>query len=144
MPSDVAWEWIADLERLTTIGVFHRAARFEGERRRGVGARLIVEHGFAVGPALPRLVRVTHWDDGHRIRWTEVGEPLRKHAFPHSQEFRLEPLGADATLLTDEVRGTFNLPLARVPTDRLLETVLTRPAVRLECRALQRLIGSGR
>lgn len=141
VPLDVAWEWLSDLERLTTVGVFHRAARFDGARRSGVGARLIVDHGLAVGPALPRLVRITHWEARRRIRWTEVGEPLRKYAFPHSQEFRLAPLTASATLLTDEVRGTFNLPVVRGPTDRLLETLLTRPAVRLECRALRRAIG---
>ena len=114
----------------------------KGLRRSGVGARLIVDHGFALGPALPRLVRITHWDEGRRIRWTEVGEPLRKHAFPHSQEFRLEPLSADATRLIDEVRGTFNLPLARTPADHLLERLLTRRAVQLECLTLKKLIGS--
>jgi len=142
VPVDVAWEWLVDLERLTTIGVFHRVARFDRERRPGVGTRLIVDHGFAVGPALPRLVRITHWEERRRIRWTEVGDPLRRYAFPHSQEFRLEPLPTGATLLTDEVRGTFNLPLVRGPTDRLLEVLLTRPAVRLECLALKRTIGS--
>ncbi|MGH2459073.1 MAG: SRPBCC family protein [Chloroflexota bacterium] len=140
VPLAVAWAWLADLERLTTIGVFHRAARFDGARRFGVGARLIVDHGFALGPALPRLVRITHWDEGRRIRWTEVGEPLRKYAFPHSQEFRLAPLSASATLLTDEVRGTFNLPLVRRPADRLLEIVLTRRVLKHECATLQRQI----
>lgn len=140
VPISVAWAWLSDLERLTTVGIFHRKARFEGEQRRGVGTRLVVDHGFGVGPVLPRRVRVTHWEEPHRIRWTEVGEPLRKYAFPHSQEFRLEPLSENLTLLTDEVRGTFNLPLVRALTDRTLEVLLTRRAVRRECADLKEMI----
>ena len=138
VPVAVAWEWLADLEWLATVGVFHHRARFVGERRQGVGTRLILEHRLIAGPVFPRLLRVTHWDEQRRVRWTEIDPHLTRYLFPHSQQFLLEPLGAAATLLTDEVRGTFNLPLLRDPTDKLAEWLTVRRAVRLECAHFRR------
>jgi len=138
VPVATAWDWLSNLEWLVTVNVFHQAARFAGEQRLGVGTRLVVDHGFSRGPFVPRLLRVTHWDEGRRIRWTEVDPSARKYLFPHAQQFSLSPIGENLTLLTDELRGTLNLPVLGGLVDKLLERAIVQWAVRRECACIRR------
>lgn len=142
-PIAVAAERLADLEWLSTLNLFHRRTRLVGERRRGVGAQLVVDHGFPIGPTMARVVRVTHWDEGQRVRWTDVDPTFPGYLFPHSEQFRLTPLGEHATLLTDELKGTVS---PRVPgvarLDALFERLIVRRAIALQCAKLRREIQS--
>lgn len=139
----MAAERLADLEWLSTLNLFHRRTRVVGERRHGVGAHLIVDHGFPVGPTMARVVRVTHWDQDQRVRWTDVDPTFPGYLFPHSEQFRLTPLGEHATLLTDELKGTLS---PRIPGAVLLDTVfdrlIVRRAIALQCARLRREIQS--
>ena len=144
VPIDVAWTFLSDLERLATVNLFHRTARFAGGQRAGARARFMLDHGLPRGPVRPRLVRITHWEERRRIRWTEVDPSHPRYLFPHSQEFRLEPLVENATLLTDEVRGTLNLPVFLAWADKVLEALLVRRVVRLECATLKKQIDGWR
>lgn len=137
---EAAWTWLADLDRLMAANLFHREAHFLGTRQRGVGVRANVPHGLAIGPAVPRILSVTHWDEGQRIRWTDTDPRFRRYAFPHSEQFRLEPLGDAATLLIDEVHGTLNLPIARDVTDKIAEKLLMQPVVRRQLAFLKNQI----
>ena len=133
MPVAVAWEWLADLERLVTVNMFHCGARFAGPQRQGTGTRLWVDHRFGAGPIFRRLVRTTHWEEPRRIGWVEIDPAHPRYFFPHSEQFWLAPLGPDATLLTDEIRGSLNLPIFERPADRMLAGLTVRRAVRRQC-----------
>jgi hypothetical protein len=133
VPVAVAWAWLADLERLVTVNMFHCGARYEGAQRRGAGTRLVVDHRFFAGPVFPRLVRITHWEEPRRIGWVEIDPAHARYFFPHSEQFRLTPLGPDTTLLTDEIRGSLNLPIGERPADRLLTWLTVRRAVQRQC-----------
>ncbi|HEX5416434.1 MAG TPA: SRPBCC family protein [Chloroflexota bacterium] len=143
VPIAVAAERLADLEWLSTLNAFHRRTRVEGERRSGVGTRLVVDHGFPIGPTVPRVVRITHWEDGRRIRWTDVDPIFPGYLFPHSEQFCLTPLGEHVTLLTDELKGTLS---PRVPGVGLLDAVfarlIVRRAIALQCARLRREISA--
>ena len=140
MPVAVACAWLADLEWLVTVNMFHCGARFDGPQRRGVGTRLWVDHRFVAGPIFPRLVRITHWEEPRRIGWVEIEPAHPRYFFPHSEQFRLTPLGPNATLLTDEIRGSLNLPIGERPADRLLTWLTVRRAVRRQCACFARQI----
>jgi hypothetical protein len=133
VPVAVAWVWLADLERLVTVNMFHCGTRFAGPQRRGAGTRLWVDHRFFAGPIFPRLVRITHWEEPRRIGWVEIDPAHPRYFFPHSEQFRLAPLGPAATLLTDEIRGSLNLPVFERPADQLLTWLTVRRAVRRQC-----------
>jgi hypothetical protein len=134
-PIDLAWRRLADVEWLLSANVFHRRVRFESHERCGVGVTAIVDHGLIVGPRMPRLIRISHWDDGARIRWTDVDPKYPIHRFPHAEEIRLVALDDGATLLSDELIGTLNLrpPLVGTLPDRVI-TPIVRWAVRRQCR----------
>lgn len=140
VPIAVAAERLADLAWLSTLNAFHRRTRVVDEGKSGVGARLVVDHGFPVGPTVPRAVRITHREEG-RIRWTDVDPILPGYLFPHSEQFLLTPLGEHATLLTDELKGTLG---PRVPgaarLDALFERLIVRRAIALQCARLRREI----
>jgi hypothetical protein len=135
LPTSEAWEQLSNLEWLMRANVFHQRIRFVGGLTHGVGAKAFVGHGLPIGPLIPRIVRVTHWDEGRRIRWTDVDPKYPKYLFPHSEEFRLEPLSANACLLTDELRGTINLPGRTISglVDRAFGVILAGWAVRRQC-----------
>ena len=140
MPVAVAWEWLADLERLVTVNMFHCGARLAGPQRQGTGTRLWVDHRFGAGPIFRRLVRTTHWEEPRRIGWVEIDPAHPRYFFPHSEQFWLAPLGPDATLLTDEIRGSLNLPIFERPADRMLAGLTVRRAVRRQCAYFMRHI----
>ena len=139
VPIAVAWEWLSDLAWLATVNPLHRRAAFADERCRGVGARLIVDHGLPIGPRMPRIVRVTHWEEGRRIRWTDVDPTWPTYLFPHSEQFTLTPLGSEATLLTDALKGTLSphLPFGNT-FDRLAVPIIVARTIRIQCARLQR------
>lgn len=132
---------MADLERLVTADVLHQSVRFLTERRGGVGTEMLVPHGLRFGPRMPRRLRVTHWEPGRRIRWTDVDAARwrRKYVFPHSEEFLLTPLDDQTTLLTDTITGGLNLrvPLLGYVAERLLETLVVRRVVSHQGRYLR-------
>ena len=109
-PRALVWEQLADLSWLATVNLFHQRAQFVSAQQRGIGTRLIVDHGLTLGPRMPRLVRVTHWDEGRRIRWTDVDPAYPTYRFPHAEQFILADADGAATWLTDELTGTLNLP----------------------------------
>lgn len=133
VPLDDAWAWMADLERLVTADVLHRSVRFLTQRHSGVGTEMLVPHGLRFGPRMARRLRVTHWEPGRRIRWTDVDAIhwRRKHVFPHAEEFVLTPLDERTTLLTDTVTGSLNVrvPLLGRAAENLLETLVVRRVV---------------
>ena len=133
VPIEDAWAWIADLERLVTADVLHQSARFTTERRSGVGTEMLVPHGLRFGPRMPRRLRITHWEPGRRIRWTDVDAVhwRRTYVFPHAEEFVLSPLDERTTLLTDTVTGGLNLrvPLVGRGAEKLLEALVVRRVV---------------
>lgn len=135
VPIEEAWAWMADLERLVTADLLHRSVTFLTERRDGVGTEMVVPHGLRIGPRMRRRLRVTHWEPGRRIRWTDVDAAgaswRRKHVFPHAEEFVLTPLDARTTLLTDTVTGSLNLsvPLLGRAADTMLEALVVRRVV---------------
>lgn len=133
VPLAVAWEWLSDLERLVTVNEFHVSARFENEQRSGVGMRLMVNHRFGVGPLLPRLTRVTHWEAQKRIGWVEIDPANPKFSFPHSQQFYLETSGENATLLTNELRGSLNSPIGNKLADDAAQKLVVARVVHREC-----------
>jgi hypothetical protein len=143
-PLEVAWAWLADLERLVLADLLHREARFIGGQRAGVGTVLLVPHGLAHGPRMLRRLTITHWQPPHRLRWTDVSVSRwgRRHIFPHSEEFRLEALDARTTLLIDTVTGALNLrvPLLGALAERALEVAVVRQIVRHQGRTLRRSI----
>lgn|GEM_PF-6830043 len=145
VPVDVAWERLADLAWLSTLNAFHRQTWLVDEWKTGAGTRLVVDHGFPVGPVVPRNVRITHWEEGRRIRWTDVDPLFPTYLFPHSEQFLLTPLGKQVTLLTDELTGTLN---PRLPSVRFLDRAFARLIVRrtivLQCTRLAREISSSR
>jgi hypothetical protein len=140
VPVAVAWAWLADLERLVAVNMFHCGARFDGSQRQGAGTRLWVDHRFFAGPIFPRLVRITHWEELRRIGWVEIDPAHPRYFFPHSEQFRLTPLGPDTTLLTDEIRGSLNLPVFERSADRLLAWLTVRRAMRRQCACFARQI----
>jgi hypothetical protein len=136
VPVETAWERLSDLAWLMNVNVFHRRVRFIGSQHRGAGAQAVVDHGLPLGLSVPRIVRVTHWDEGCRIRWTDVDANYPAYLFPHAEEFRLDPLGASTTLLTDRLTGTLYVhrgPLSRALDDAFAATVATW-SVRRQCR----------
>lgn len=138
VPVEEAWKRLSDLQWLVTVNMFHHRARFEGKQRSGAGTRITVYHRLFGGPPWARYVRVTHWEEPVRIGWVETDSINLRHFFPHSQQFTLRPLGPGATLLTDEVRGSLNLPLVERLADRLAQNSLVKRAVRKECLRLKR------
>jgi hypothetical protein len=132
---DLAWRRLTDVEWLLSANVFHQRVCFQTYERRGAGTRAIVDHGLPLGPRVPRLVRISHWDEGVRIRWTDVDPKYPIHRFPHAEEIRLTSLDDGATLLSDELTGTLNLQPPRLGTlpDRAFTSVV-RWAVRRQCR----------
>lgn len=140
VPIDKVWEWLSDLERLVTVNEFHMSMRFETEERRGVGTRMLVNHRFGYGPIFPRLTRVTHWEAPRRIGWVEIDPARPKVSFPHSQQFRLEPLKDNTTLLTNELRGSLNSPLGTKLADTLVQKGVVARVVRRECNYLKKQI----
>lgn len=136
-PVAVAWAWISDLERLMTVNEFHVAMRFETEQRRGKGTRAVIDHSFFGSAPQPRPARITHWEEGKGIGWVETHPVNPRRNFPHSSQFRLEALSEGATLLTDELRGSLNLPFAGGLADRLLRDLLAARLVRKECAYLK-------
>ena len=147
VPLEVAWAWLADLERLVLADILHQEVRFVGSQRAGVGTVMLVPHGLAYGPRMLRRLSVTHWQPPRRLRWTDVDVSRwgQRHVFPHSEEFRLEALDAHTTLLTDTVTGTLNLrvPLLGALAERALEWAVVRQVVRHQGAALQRHIVLG-
>ena len=139
VPISVAWERLSDLAWLATVNPLHRRATFLDDRHRGVGARLSVDHGLPIGPRVPRIVRITHWEEGRRIRWTDVDPTWPIYLFPHAEQFTLTPLDARATLLTDELKGTLSprLPFGAA-LDRLAEHLVVARTMRLQCARMRR------
>lgn len=143
VPIEAAWAWVADLERLVTTGMLHQSVRFTTERRRGVGTEMLVPHGLRFGPRMRRRLRVTQWEPGRRIRWTDVDAAgvswRRKHVFPHAEEFVLTPLDERTTLLTDTVTGSLNLrvPVVGRAAEKLLEALVVRHVVAHQGRYLR-------
>jgi hypothetical protein len=144
VPAARVWWWMADLERLVTADVLHQSVSFVGPRRAGAGTVMVVPHGLRLGPRMRRRIRVTQWEPGRRIRWTdvEVSPTLRRYVFPHAEEFVLTPLGDSATLLTDTVTGSLNLriPLVGALAERLLERLVVRRVVHHQARTLRQRI----
>lgn len=137
VPVAIAWAWISDLERLMTVNDFHVAMRFESDQRRGKGTRTVIDHSFFGGAPQPRPARITHWEEGKGIGWVETDARDPKRNFPHSSQFRLEAVSEGATVLTDELRGSMNLPFAGGLADRLLRDLLAARLVRKECAFLK-------
>jgi hypothetical protein len=136
VPPAVAWAWLSDLERLLTVNLFHAAAFVPaGPPRPGVRVRL--DHRWGPGPTFHRQARLTHWEPLRRVGWVEIEPRHPKGAFPHSQQITLAPLGAHATLLTNELRGSLNLPFIKRPADRLAQRLIVAPVVRRECAYLR-------
>lgn len=146
VPLEDAWEWLADLERLVRADLLHQEVRFISDQRAGVGTVMLVPHGLAYGPRMPRRLTITHWQPPHRLRWTDVAVSRwgRRHIFPHSEEFRLEALDARTTLLTDTVTGALNLrvPVLGALAERALELAVVRQVVSHQGRTLRRRIGA--
>jgi hypothetical protein len=99
-----------------------------------------VHHRLFGGPAWARYVRITHWEECVRIGWVETDSISVRYMFPHSQQFRLESLGPSATLLTDVVRGSLNMPVGEHLFDRLAQKLLVERAVRRECLLIKRAL----
>ncbi len=141
VPIADAWAWMADLERLVTADVLHQSVRFTTERRRGVGTEMLVPHGLRFGPRMRRRLRITHWEPGRRIRWTDVDAVhwRRTYVFPHAEEFVLTPLDERTTLLTDTVTGGLNLrvPVVGRAAEKLLESLVVRRVVAHQGRYLR-------
>ena len=134
-PLAVAWAWLSDLERLLTVNLFHAAAFVVDPPRAGLRVRL--DHRWGPSPTFYRQARLTHWEPLRRIGWVEIEPRHPKGAFPHSQQITLAPLGAHATLLTNELRGSLNLPFVKRPADRLAQRLIVAPVVRRECAYLR-------
>ncbi|WP_434045865.1 MULTISPECIES: SRPBCC family protein [Sorangium] len=132
-PIEIAWAWMSDLERLTKVNDFHVAMRFDTDQRRGKGTRVIIDHSFFGSAPEPRGARVTHWEEGTGIGWVETDLKEPRSNFPHSSQYRLKPLPGGATLLSDELRGSLNLPFLGKAADRLLQDVFASRVVRREC-----------
>lgn len=144
VPARVAWEVLSDLETLIRADPLHRRVMFLGERRRGPGTKALVWHGLPVGPTFPRLLSVVNWEEGVCVRWTDVdvSHKMRKYIFPHSEEFVITPVGEQCCVLTDTVRGSIklSLPIARRYAEWVARALVVRQVVRLEDRALRRLV----
>ncbi|WP_437725118.1 SRPBCC family protein [Sorangium sp. So ce861] len=136
-PIEVAWAWMSDLERLMQVNEFHVAMRFETDQRRGKGARVLIDHSFFGSAPEARGARVTHWEEGAGIGWVETDLKAPKSGFPHSSQYRLKPLPGGATLVTDELRGSLNLPFLGKVADRLLRDMFASKIVRRECTTLK-------
>jgi hypothetical protein len=134
-PIELAWRRLAEVEWLLKANVFHQRVSFLTYEHRGAGTTAIVDHGLPLGPRMPRLIRISHWDEGVRIRWTDVDPRYPIHRFPHAEEIRLASLDDGATLLSDELIGTLNLrpPLVGTLPDRAV-AYFVRWAVRRQCR----------
>jgi len=132
-PLEIAWAWISDLERLMQVNEFHVAKRFETEQRRGKGTRVLIDHSFFGSAPEPRTARVTHWEEGIGIGWVETSLEDPRNNFPHSSQYRLEPLSDGATLISDELRGSLNLRYLGKVADKLLQEVFVSRVVRREC-----------
>lgn len=137
-PIEEVWDRLSELEWLVTVNMFHHRARFETAQKRGKGTRLVVYHRLFGGPAWARYIRITHWEECVRIGWVETDSISLRHIFPHSQQFRLQSLGPSTTLLTDEVRGSLNMPIGERLFDRLAQKLLVERAVRQECASFRR------
>ncbi|XXY46489.1 SRPBCC family protein [Sorangium sp. So ce269] len=132
-PIEIAWAWISDLERLMKVNEFHVSMRFETEQRRGKGTCAHIVHSFFGSAPEVRGARVTHWEEGAGIGWVETDLKEPRGNFPHSSQYRLKPLPDGATLLSDELRGSLNLPFLGKVADRLLQDVFASRIVRREC-----------
>lgn len=140
----VVWDVLSDLETLIRADPLHRSVAFVGQQRRGIGTTALVWHGLPVGPTFPRRLHVTGWEEGRCIRWTDVNvhEWLRRFVFPHSEEYVITPVGKQSCVLTDTVRGSIKLgsPLVRQCIERSARLLVVQQVVRLEDRALRRLV----
>ncbi|WP_437968285.1 SRPBCC family protein [Sorangium sp. So ce260] len=136
-PIEVAWAWMSDLERLTQVNEFHVAMRFETEQRRGKGTRVLIDHSFFGSSPEARGARVTHWEEGAGIGWVETDLKEPRTGFPHSSQYRLKALPDGATLVSDELRGSLNLPFLGKIADRLLRDMFASRIVRRECAYLK-------
>jgi hypothetical protein len=139
VPVETAWERLSDLAWLMEANVFHRRVRFIGSQHRGAGTQAVVDHGLPLGLSVPRIVRVTHWDEGARIRWTDVDPSFSAYLFPHAEEFRLAPLGQSTSLLTDRLTGTLYVhrgPLSRAM-DEVYAASLATWTLRRQCQFLR-------
>lgn len=133
VPIETAWEWLSNLEQLVKVNLLHQEAVFEGNQREGVGTVLRIGHGMGKRWTMPRLARITHWQALEGIGWVEIDPARPKTAFPHSQQFRLSKLNANTTLLTDELRGSLNLPVAGKLADSLMARLWIPWVLAKEC-----------
>ncbi len=136
-PPAIVWAWLSDLERVMKVNAFHVGMRFATERRRGKGTLAIVDHSFFGSPIQRREARVTHWEEGKGLGWVETDPRAPKHIFPHSSQYRLEPLPDGATLVTDELRGSLNAPFAGDMLDTLMQDQWIVRVMRDECKTLK-------
>src|SRR5262249_34578954 len=102
--------------------------------------RLIVNHRFGAGPVFPRLTRITHWEAPKRIGWVEIDPSHPKFSFPHSQQFSLEVLDENTTILTNELRGSLNSPLGNKFADDAAQKIVVARVIHRECLYLKEQI----
>ena len=113
--ADQVWEWLSSLPNVMTVNEFHVRLECDPTDVRGprVGMDVPIVHEI-YGKQHVRLAKITHYGD-YEIAWGErLPDPNVEDTFPHSEGWKVEPLGPGSCLLRNRIRGRPMYPLVDI------------------------------
>ena len=115
-PADQIWEWLSDLRHAMTANQFHLSIDCDEAVARSpkVGLEVPILHSILNHKAV-RIARVTKVED-YAISWGEriPDDATYEDSFPHSEGWRVEPLGSNRCRIQNHLRGRWMLPVGRL------------------------------
>ena len=125
-PADQIWEWLSDLRHAMTANQFHLSIDCEEAEARHprTGLEVPILHNV-MGRQAYRIARVTRFED-YTISWGErlPDDAGYEDAFPHSEGWHVEALGANRCRIQNHLRGRFMFPAGQVIGKHVWDTVI--------------------
>jgi hypothetical protein len=113
--ADEVWEWLSNVGNAMTINQFHVGIDCDPADVRDpkVGLDVPIVHEI-FGTRHIRLGKITKYED-YEIAWGErLPDPTVEDRFPHSEGWKIEPLGPGRCLLRNRLRGRHLFALSGV------------------------------
>ena len=113
--ADEVWEWLSQIANVMTVNQFHVGIDCDPADVRDphVGLDVPIVHDIA-GHRHVRLAKITRLAD-YEIAWGErLPDPAAFDRFPHSEGWKVEPLGPGRCKIRNHLRGRHFFPLSDV------------------------------
>lgn len=109
-PAEAVWDWMRDSSlELFKLNLFHERVRLLDEELQR-GSRVLIHHNF-VGLYRQRRIATINTLREYEMGWGELAERSTDY-FPHSQRFRIEPIGSHRCRISNRLRGRVDVPAA--------------------------------